>query len=158
MSDIFNLTDSIDMILQVSALCGVEEKGKELIEEIQSRFDNLKLFNPVSSLYLIWKKPYMAVGQNTFIHQMMGKGGFENVIIQDRYPELSEEEIIRLNPEVVLLSSEPYPFAGKHQQEVEALLPHANVMLVDGELFSWYGSRLLQLPAYLQKLRSHLQV
>ena len=98
----------------------------------------------------------MAVGLNTFIHQMMNRGGFENVITQDRYSELSEEEMIRLKPEVVMLSSEPYPFAGKHQQEVEALLPHAKVMLVDGELFSWYGSRLLQLPSYLQKLRSDL--
>ena len=157
MSDIFDLTDSLDMILQVSVLCGVEEMGKGLNAEIQRRFNDLQHFHPIRSLYLIWKKPYMAVGQNTFIHQMMGKGGFENVITQDRYPELTEEEMVHLNPEVVLLSSEPYPFAGKHQQEVEALLPQAKVMLADGELFSWYGSRLLQLPAYLEKLRSEIQ-
>jgi len=56
----------------------------------------------------------------------------------------------------VLLSSEPYPFRDKHREELQALLPHATIRLVDGEMFSWYGSRLLLAPAYFQNLISEL--
>lgn len=153
MSDIFNLEDSLQMIQQLSGICGVEEKGAELCADIEKGFQNLPIFNPLRSLYLIWRKPYMAAGRKNFIHQMMNKGGFANVVEEDRYPELTEDDLVKLNPEIVLLSSEPYPFASKHQEEIQQLLPAAKVLLIDGELFSWYGSRLAKLPAYLKELR-----
>ena len=157
MSDIFNLEDSLDMILSVSEVCGTKEKGEGLIRGIKNGFGQLPVFDPVRALYLIWRKPYMAAGSNNFIHQIMIKGGFENVVGEARYPELDEEELKKLDPEVVLLSSEPYPFATKHQEELQQIMPEAKVMLVDGELFSWYGSRLLKLPAYLRALRAEIK-
>ena len=81
-------------------------------------------------------------------------GGFENIFgDQDRYPEVSEEKLLKLAPELILLSSEPFPFRDKHIKKFKEICPNATVHLVDGELFSWYGSRLLHTVDYLAKLR-----
>jgi hypothetical protein len=61
-------------------------------------------------------------------------------------------ELAALNCELLLLSSEPYPFKQKHIDELKNLLPFTKILLVDGEFFSWYGSRLLHAPAYFRKL------
>lgn len=78
-------------------------------------------------------------------------------LTQDRYPEISDKQLVKANPDVVLLSSEPYPFGDKHIREFESLLPHAKVKLVDGEIFSWYGSRLHHAPKYFKQLVNSLQ-
>ena len=95
----------------------------------------------------------MAAGSDTFINEMMQRAGFENICSQNRYPALSFEEMKALKPEIILLSSEPFPFKAKHVQEIRTELPNTEVMLVDGELFSWYGSRLLKSAAYFLELR-----
>ncbi len=93
----------------------------------------------------------MSVGNDTFIHDILRRLGLENVCgNQTRYPALDEEQIRALNPELVLLSSEPYPFKDKHIQELKAILPGARIELVDGEMFSWYGSRLLKSVKYFR--------
>jgi ABC-type Fe3+-hydroxamate transport system substrate-binding protein len=105
--------------------------------------------------YFIWRKPFMVAGNNTFINDMLTHCGLTNVFDSPdlgRYPELSKEHIQAARPELILLSSEPYPFREKHLQEFQALCPEAKIMIVDGELFSWYGSRLLQAPAYFEKI------
>ena len=94
----------------------------------------------------------MAAGQGTFINEMLKVAGFENQVKKDRYPELTVQEIKDLATEVVLLSSEPYPFKDKHIEELKAELPNVEVRLVDGEMFSWYGSRLVKAPAYFKSL------
>ncbi|MFL5752196.1 MAG: helical backbone metal receptor, partial [Bacteroidia bacterium] len=71
---------------------------------------------------------------------------------ESRYPEVSNEEIIKADPELILLSSEPYPFQEKHIEEFRKLLPKAKIMVVDGEIFSWYGNRLLHAPGYFRQL------
>ena len=95
----------------------------------------------------------MVAGKGTFIDEMMRKAGFENVIKDDRYPSLTEEDIKQLNPEVILLSSEPFPFKDKHVQMYSDMIPNAKVKLVNGEMFSWYGSRLLKVIPYLKALQ-----
>jgi ABC-type Fe3+-hydroxamate transport system substrate-binding protein len=138
------------MIQMVGKITGTD--ASVLAEEIRVDFDKIQPIWPTQkTLYLIWKNPFMAAGSDTFIHDLMNRCGFENVANQARYPELSEEEIIKLNPELVLLSSEPFPFKAKHIQELQELLPKARIKLVDGEMFSWYGSRLKLVPSYLQK-------
>ncbi|MGI9160968.1 MAG: helical backbone metal receptor, partial [Saprospiraceae bacterium] len=95
--------------------------------------------------------PYMVAAANTFIDQMLLYAGFENAFAHRvRYPEISEPELIAANPDVILLSSEPYPFSEKQVQEFKTLLPNTPAHIVNGEFFSWYGSRLLQAPAYFQ--------
>ena len=99
----------------------------------------------------------MSVGGDTFVSAMLGEAGFVNVCGErERYPTLTPDELAALAPEVVLLSSEPYPFKEQHLAEVAALVPEAKVALADGELFSWYGSRILLAPDYFRRLRAGL--
>ena len=94
----------------------------------------------------------MLAGKQTFINDILSRGGFENVISEDRYPEITVDQLKTLNPECVFLSSEPYPFKDEHVKEIKSICPDARVSIVDGEMFSWYGSRLLLSPAYLRSL------
>ena len=92
----------------------------------------------------------MAAGRQTFVNEMLNKCGFENMV-EGRYPEVSEADFHRA--EFLLLSSEPYPFKQKHRQELQQQFPGKKVLLVDGEIFSWYGSRMLNAEEYFEKLR-----
>ena len=95
----------------------------------------------------------MAAGGDTFINDMLQRCGLNNAIKHlNRYPEINEDSLKALQPDWLLLSSEPYPFKEKHIGELRALVPGASVILVDGELFSWHGSRLLQSATYFEKL------
>lgn len=157
MSDIVTVQDALDMITAVSEICGETEKGVAMAHDISKGLDNISRTTTGKTLYFIWNKPYMAAGPGTFIHQVMSMAGFENAITEERYPEISDQRLEELNPAYVLLSSEPYPFKQKHVAEVKELLPEAKVELVDGEMFSWYGSRLLKLPAYLENLMKSIK-
>ena len=100
----------------------------------------------------------MSIGKDTFIHHLLELAGFDHMIESNRYPEISAEALAELPIDVLLLSSEPYPFKDKHIAELKALLPNTHILLVDGELFSWYGSRLLQSPAYFNDLQRQLHL
>lgn len=158
-SDVRTLSDALDMIRTVGQLCDRQEEGLKLSDDIALLFEKELAPTPrrLKALYLIWRKPYMGVGADTFIHDMLLQSGFDNVLSDRvRYPELDASEIQALNPEVIMLSSEPYPFKEAHVQEFSRLCPAAVITKVDGELFSWYGSRLLQSPAYIRTLRDQL--
>lgn len=154
-SDVGSVEGAYEMILSVGDLTG-KAKALEIVSDIKVSFAALPAFKTKKALYLIWKKPWMAAGNDTFIHSMMKLGGFENVIGVRRYPELTDEEMRIFDPEVVLLSTEPYPFKDRHVEEVRKMLPGARVVLVDGEMFSWYGSRMVKAARYLEKLRLDL--
>ena len=95
----------------------------------------------------------MAAGGDTFINDMMQRCGFNNIYKNEpRYPEINIEQLQQLNCKVLLLSSEPFPFKQKHIAELQPLLPNTKIILVDGEMFSWYGSRLMLAPAYFLRL------
>lgn len=152
MSDIFTLEDALKMIEGIGTLVNKSEEALLIKHQIQHSFLNLQHASK-TGLYLIWNKPYMAAGRATFIGDMMQKIGIQNVLLQNsRYPELSLEEIKALNPDIVLLSSEPYPFKEEHIKELQNELPTSKVILVDGELFSWYGSRLTKSVTYFNEL------
>ena len=152
MSDVKTVDDAYGMMNAVADLTGTS--AKDLIERIKNSLSAIPSFETKKALYLIWKKPWMAAGSDTFINDVMKIAGFENVIKDTRYPAVSLELMQQLDPEVVLLSSEPYPFKDLHVDEVKKLLPKANVMLVDGEIFSWYGSRMALMAEYFLALRS----
>lgn len=154
-SDIHDLQGALDMIQTIGKLTDRYEKAEIITRLIQHRFDNLNhpAKKGLNTLYLIWRRPWMSIGSDTFIHHIMHRAGLKNVCKNlARYPELTNEEIVKLNPELVLLSSEPYPFKEKHIAELQQLLPDAKIVLADGEMFSWYGSRLLHAPVYLEEL------
>lgn len=158
MSDIFTLEDALQMMRQLGEITKRENEAEVLAGKIANGFVALKPLPAVKVLYFIWKQPYMAVGGNTFIDEMLHSCGFINLLSgQPRYPELSAEEIRQLNPHLILLSSEPYPFKEKHVAEFKAICPEAEVMVVDGEMFSWYGSHLLQAVPYLRRLQQEVR-
>jgi ABC-type Fe3+-hydroxamate transport system substrate-binding protein len=157
MSDISNLDDAVDMIRKVGQVVGREENANQIISSITISFNKLDI--KASSLkvaYLIWRKPYIVAGKATFIDDMLRRCGLKNAFETDRYPEVFPAQIVEANPNLVFLSSEPYPFTSRHVTEFQALVPDANIQLVDGELFSWYGSRLLKAPQYFKQLITSL--
>ncbi len=156
-SDVVTLSDAYTMIKMLGDLSNTSTKAIVLVQRIEDRFAKLKSFPAERVLYLIWRKPWMAAGQHTFINSMLEEASFKNVIDADRYPVLNDEDIVRLNPSLVFLTSEPYPFKEKHQLELQQILPMAKVIFVDGEMFSWYGSRLLQFTDYLPLLIKQLK-
>ncbi len=151
-SDIKTIEDSYAAINTIADLTGTS--ANSIIDNIKNSFSSLPSFEVKKALYLIWKKPWMAAGSDTFINELMKMAGFENVVKEDRYPTLTKESIQQLNPGVVLLSSEPYPFKDQHIDELKKLLPEAKVILVDGEMFSWYGSRMVGMAKYFRELRT----
>lgn len=142
MSDIFNLEDSFNMMTAIGSICHLEESSGQVIQSCRSTIDASKQSMSGKVVYLIWKDPWMAAGSNTFIDHILGHLGFENMITDARYPELSVDQIASLNPDKILFSSEPFPFKEKHLKEAQKLWPDVSCELVDGELYSWYGSRL----------------
>ena len=152
-SDIYNLTDALAMIHQVGDMTNTSRSANAITTDIKQAFGMLRPKNPARVLYLIWRKPWMGVGSNTFIHEMLRSAGWTNCLDdRSRYPEISSQEIEQLDADVILLSSEPYPFKEKHVAELNRVSPRSRVILVDGEMFSWYGSRLRYAPAYINSL------
>ncbi len=152
MSDITDWESALQMIQSVGDLVGAGARASSLVNEIKNKFERVTKFPSLKTLYLIWQNPWMAVGKNTFIDTMLSKIGLVNCIEQERYPELCLEEIKVVSPEIVLLSSEPFPFQQKHVEELQLSLPTSKIVLVDGEMFSWYGSRLLIASDYFSLL------
>ena len=154
MSDVKDFEEALKMIHSISMVTDCEVKGKEIVQRIQKAFGVLKPVKKIKTLYLMWRNPWMGAANKTFIHSMMEKIGLINVLDKaERYPELSAERMRDLNPSLVLLSTEPFPFAEKHIGEVLGFIPNASVQLVDGEMFSWYGSRLALAPMYFNSLK-----
>jgi len=148
MSDITNWQSALEMIKSIGNLVNENVKADQLIDELKNKFESIKPFSARRVLYFIWKNPWMVAGKDTFIDAMLSRIGLVNCIESERYPELSVEEINGLSPEIILLSSEPFPFQQKNIEELQLILPKAKIMLVDGEMFSWYGSRLLKAADY----------
>ncbi len=150
-SDIKSISDALTMIQQIGALVNEEHKAKALVQQITEGFAKIKkASHPVRVAYFIWRDPWMCAGGDTFISNMIETMGWENVLKnQPRYPSIALEDLIPLQPQLILLSSEPYPFKEKHIAEIKNVLPTAEIKLVDGEMFSWYGSRLVQAASYI---------
>lgn len=153
MSDIYNLQDALFMIRTVGEIVNRAEEANEITNRIYTSFNQLKKMDKFV-LYLIWNNPFMAAGKATFIGDMINKMGLKNVLLDSkaRYPQLTLNDIKELNPELIYLSSEPFPFGLKHIEELKYILPQSKIQLVDGEMFSWYGSRLLKSVKYFNQL------
>lgn len=154
-SDIKTLDDAYQMMSELGKILDKEKEATSIIDKIKLEFSKLKSpARKIRTAYFIWKNPWMLAGRDTFINKMLQFCGFENIMQDEnsRYPEIELEELKKLNPELILLSSEPYPFKEKHIKEFETWLPNCKTIIVDGELFSWYGSRLVHSPGYFNEL------
>lgn len=151
-SDIFNEEEACTMIEDVGKLTGTIKEASSIVEKVKKDFEEFPKIN-AKVLYFIWSNPYMVVGANTFIGHLINKLGMTNCIVEqkERYIEISKEEIVQLEPACLLLSSEPFPFSEKHIEEFKTFYK-GDIMLVDGELFSWYGSRMLKMKQYFEEL------
>lgn len=159
-TDVATVDDALATIRTVGRLVDRTGPAEVLAEEIQTGFaalsDTTHATASWRAAYFIWRRPWMSVGGDTFISDVMRRAGLANVFgDHTRYPEVTTEEVAAARPDVLLLSSEPYPFKPKHAAELEAATGVLAV-LVDGEVFSWYGSRMRLAPSYLRTLRDRL--
>lgn len=157
-SDIGSLTDAYAMIQHIGTLTHTAPQAQALVAQLRTQFSLIPKQN-ARIAYLIWQNPYMVAASNTFIHHLLCDiCGFTNIFAaQTRYPITNLAQIAEAQPDVVLLSSEPYPFTQQHIASIAPQLPaHTRLLLVDGELLSWYGSRLLHTSQYLQNTLFHI--
>lgn len=160
-SDVNNLKEAVSMIQDIGKLVGRPENASVLRSIIREKFEKLNRITlekrKIPAAYFIWKDPWMVAASQTFINDMMKYAGLQNVFTDlERYPVISMEELQKQNPEMILLSTEPYPFNEKHKEAIEQLFPKINIEIVDGEMFSWYGSRLLKSIEYFHSfLKNH---
>jgi ABC-type Fe3+-hydroxamate transport system substrate-binding protein len=159
-SDINDLNSSFEMISEVGKLVGKQKEAENLVYKLNQDFKDLATISPerYKVLYFIWKDPFMVAGKDTFIHDILERTNLENSTTSTRYPILDTEKIKELNPQIILLSSEPYPFKEKHLKEFAQMLPNTYTRVVDGELFSWYGSRLKYTVNYLKELQNDIKL
>jgi ABC-type Fe3+-hydroxamate transport system substrate-binding protein len=140
MSDVNSIEDMYEMIRDLATILGVEAEGPKWVEQWDAYFkSNRNKGQGKKALYVIWKDPVMVVGKETYIDAYMEAVGYQNCVHESRYPRL--EELENCQPEVVLLSTEPYPFKVTDFSYFQKMFPEAEIALVSGEEFSWYGVR-----------------
>lgn len=149
---------ALSMIDDLGKILDVDEKSQQLIRAINEK---QKAFHAIEKperkcMYLIWQKPFMSIGIDTFIYHMLQEMNFISVLRDFRYPEISEEEMKNSSAEFILLSDEPFPFGESHKKEIENKITGKKVILVDGSYFSWYGSRILKAYDYMLQLHQEL--
>ena len=142
MSDIASLDDAFTMMETIGSICNLTNASRTLVTECTQAVRKVKAAGSGQVIYLIWQNPWMAAGKNTFIDHLLTHLGYENAVTHGRYPKLTNEQIQSLDPDYIFFSSEPYPFKETHLKKAENQWPKAICRLVDGELYSWYGSRL----------------
>ena len=164
MSDIYDLNDALQMIKSIGNITNTTEKATNICTEISKEFaffsENFSENISENSIekkqkvaYFIWNKPMMIATTNTFIDSMLRLIGFENAFSDlVRYPCVNEQDVITANPDRIFLSSEPFPFKEKHISYFKSICPNAKIQIVDGEFFSWYGSRLRHAGGYFREL------
>ena len=152
-TDVNGLKDALEMIAVIGEITGRSAQARQINDTIREGFRRLEpIPGGPRTAYLIWKDPYMAAGGDTFIHDMLQRCGLTNIYASaQRYPVTSVGELKELDTRLLLLSSEPYPFREKHIRELQEALPDTRILLVDGEYFSWYGSRLIGAADYFRQ-------
>lgn len=152
-AEVQSIDDAYRMIDDIGYLTDRAEEATRLRRVIQTAFQSLPNVNGQRAAYVIWKEPFMVVGQDTYINSVLDKLGFINVFssLEGRYPMISMEDFQNANLDYVLLASEPYSFELKHQDEFLQMMPNTKPLLVDGEMF-WYGAKMLEAATYFRQI------
>lgn len=161
-SNIITFSDSLELIEKYGYLLNVEKNASQLKSELSQKkesFQNNLSHKNLKVAYFIWRKPWMVVGGDTFINSMLELNGWENIYLDSkgRYPEINLDLLKDKNPDLILLSSEPFPFQKKHIDEIRKF-SNARIEIVNGEFFSWYGSRQLEGLEYFKELQNYLSI
>ena len=163
-TNIVTIEDNFKMIADFGQIFNIEVKVKILNEQISFALSDFGTFinerQSCKVAYFIWKKPFMVVGTNNYINEILRLNKFENVFenntsASNRYPEIELDELKKHDLDYVFLSSEPYPFSDKDKNDFDDFT-NAKIEIVDGEMFSWHGSRLLLALEYFKKLHKTL--
>jgi len=162
-TNIITLEDNEKMIFDFGALFNKRIEAQKWIDKINFALADFRFFikNIPSKkvAYFIWAKPYMVAGKNTFINELLQLNQFQNIYLdrESRYPEVELKKIrLEGDPDLVLLSSEPFPFADEHAFEVGRYTHHAKTVFVEGQFFSWYGTRLVKAFDYFKKIHDSI--
>jgi ABC-type Fe3+-hydroxamate transport system substrate-binding protein len=156
-SDISNLKDTRELINLYGQLFNVNNRANSIVKKLQYLESEFSLFIKNKAIknvtYFIWRKPWMVAGGDTIINFLLSINKFHNIFDDiARYPEIELELLKDKDLDYIFLSSEPYPFKEKHFKEIKNDLPKSQIFLVDGEYFSWYGTRLLGAFDYFKNL------
>ncbi len=160
-SDVSNLEENEKLITDYGIIFNREKAAQQLIDEIRTAQKTCNYADkPLKrAVYFVWKQPWMTVGGDTFINYMMQLAGFENVFEnKKRYPKIDLKDLQEINPEVILLPSEPYRFKEKEQSFLQELFPGACILLVEGEAFTWFGAYPLQAFPYFNALQKQMDL
>lgn len=151
-AEVQTIDNAYRMITDMGRLTDRKQKADTLADSIRSAFAGLPALPAARVAYVIWKKPYMVAGRDTYINSLLQRIGFVTPFAgsTDRYPTVTEMQFKEENLDLVLLSSEPYPFKEKQQREFQEMLPGTSIQLIDGEMF-WYGARMLKSAPYLRE-------
>lgn len=160
-TDVRTLDDNLRMIADFGQLFNRRTEAQKWTDKITFGYQDFKHYiagKPLRKVaYFIWKNPWMVAGEDNFINEMLTLNRFENIYAKGRYPEIELRKMrLEGDPDVVLLSSEPYPFKEEDAFEIGRFTHHAKTVFVDGEMFSWYGSRVHKAFAYFKQLHDRL--
>lgn len=145
------IEDNYYLLKNLGLLFNKEERAQFFNLKIYEVLNGAKIHKKIKTAYLIWKNPYMTVGSDTFIHNVLSEIGFENIFKnQTRYPEIQVEDLAEAD--VIMLSSEPFPFKEKHIADLKEFYPEKKIIIVDGEAFSWYGTHIAKCENYFKEL------
>lgn len=161
-TDIASIADNLKMISDFGQLFNRRTEAQKWCDKISFAHADFTRFmagkKSYRAAYFIWKDPFMVAGGGTFINELLQLNHFDNIYADRlRYPEVVVQKMrIQGDPELVLLSSEPYPFKDEDAFELGRYTHHAKTIFVDGEMFSWYGSRLVKAFSYFKQLQQRL--
>lgn len=156
-TNIDTIEDNYYLLKNLGKLFGKEEKAQLYNLKIYDVLNQAKLDSPVKAAYLIWKNPYMTIGSDTFIHRILSEIGFQNIFKdKTRYPQITTEDLA--DADIIMLSSEPFPFKEKHIEELKVFYPDKKIMIVDGEAFSWYGTHIAKCEQYFKELLAEIHL
>jgi iron complex transport system substrate-binding protein len=162
-TDIYTIEDNLQMISDFGQLFNKRTEAQKWIDKIDFAYQDFQQFikdKPIKkAAYFIWANPYMVAGNHTFINELLQINHFQNMYAnkESRYPEVELKKIrLEGDPDYVFLSSEPFPFKDEHAFEIGRFTHHAKTVFVDGEMFSWYGSRLLKAFDYFKLLHAKI--
>jgi len=162
-SDVNTIQNSVDLILRLGSIFNRRTEADNLAHKIEFKLNDFNQFikdKPTRKVaYFIWAKPWMVAGNNTYINEMLQLNKFENIYdTMSRYPKIEINKIRHEgDPDVIILSSEPFSFKDEHALEIGTYTNRSITVFGDGEMFSWFGSRILLAFDYFKKLHKKLE-
>lgn len=152
-AEVQTVDEAYRMIEDIGSLTNRDQQAVMLVNKIKKRFDTFPSTSAKRVAYVIWRKPYMVVGKDTYIQSVLSKLGFVNPFVEfeGRYPAITEDDLRNANLDYVFLASEPYPYKDKHKTEFQAIMPNVVPLVVDGEMF-WYGAKMIEAVDYFKSM------